>query len=700
MKRIACVLCVLILCADWAASREAEKSMSFDARHELKVRVPEGAKRVRVWFTLPQDLPHQQVTGLKVDSPFPYRIERDQTEGSKLLYVEADAPAVREFTVVTTFRLTRREVLSDLRNVKVRQLSDSERKKFARHLEPNKHVIIDDRIRSLASKIVGGEKNTVLAARKIYDYVLNFADYWVVDPAGKKASPVGSTEFCLATKTGNCTDFHSLWTSIARAAGIPTRIVYGSFFKKELDGKDTDQSYHCWTEFYAPGVGWIPQDVAVADLFAEEIRLNEANTTLVQRTTPAGYFGKDLKKVEYYFGNLDERRVTWSVGRDLTLMPKQDGPPVNAIPKGYVEIDGQTAKEGADGDWVRKLTFVGVKNGAGPPGSRPSVSDSGEPPRTLKSRLFEFAYKATLGEVPPGTKRLQVWLPYPATDAHQEILDMRISSPVPMTVYTEPRFGNSIAYASIENPNSIPLAIEMRFMVRRTENVRKDFAGVKQSVAGPLDPEVAMFLSPDRLVPVNDQVRRWALEVTRGKKTDLEKARAIYDYTVATMKYDKSGQGWGRGDIVYACDAKRGNCTDFHAVFIGFARAVGIPARFAIGFPLPEPRGGAEIGGYHCWAEFYVKGFGWVPVDASEAWKNPDKREYFFGGHDENRVQFTIGRDIVLRPKQRGNPLNYFIYPYVEADGRPVESIKREFRFADIVGDESGNKPADRGGPS
>lgn len=312
-----------------------------------------------------------------------------------------------------------------------------------------------------------------------------------------------------------------------------------------------------------------------------------------------------------------------------------------------------------------------------------AVADSGTPRSAGKSRFFEFVYKATLSEAPQGARRLEVWLPYPTTDAHQEISDMQISSPVPFTIYNEPRFGNSIAYATIDTAKALPLTIELKFKVRRFENLHNDFAAAGKTAVA-LDPEVEVFLKPDRLVPVNDQVRRWASEVTKGKKTDLEKARAIYDYTIATMKYDKSGQGWGRGDIIYACDARRGNCTDFHAVFIGFARAVGVPARFAIGFPLPQKRGGAEIGGYHCWAEFYLKGYGWVPVDASEAWKNPEKREYYFGAHDENRVQFSIGRDIMLRPRQHGDSLNYFVYPYAEADGRPLDSFKREFRFTDI----------------
>ncbi len=301
-----------------------------------------------------------------------------------------------------------------------------------------------------------------------------------------------------------------------------------------------------------------------------------------------------------------------------------------------------------------------------------------------KTRFFEFTYKATVKEVPEGTKHLNVWLPYPTTDANQEIYDMRVSSPASSSVYVEPRFGNSILFVSLDDPKAAPFDIVMQFKVRRSENLKRDFATVKYSGSGPLDPDVAEFLKPDKLVPVTPEIKRWAEEATKGKKTDLERARAIYDYALKTLKYDKSGEGWGRGDILYACDAKHGNCTDFHALFIGFARAVGIPARFSIGFPLPEKRGEGEIQGYHCWAEFYLKGYGWVPVDASEAWKHPEKREYFFGGHDENRVQFSMGRDIVLRPRQQAGPLNYFIYPYAEADGKPVASVARQFNFRDL----------------
>lgn len=311
---------------------------------------------------------------------------------------------------------------------------------------------------------------------------------------------------------------------------------------------------------------------------------------------------------------------------------------------------------------------------------------------TPRSRDFELTYSARIGELPAGAHRVEVWLPYPVSDGSQEVTVEAVSAPSLYEVVKEPRFGNSILHLSVTDPRGREVAVEMKVRVRRREYVRHDFAGA----AGPKPTPVpaaatavatsaatAAWLRPDRLVPLDDRIRKLAAEVTQGRRGDLEKARAIYDYVVATMSYDKTGTGWGNGDIYWACDAKRGNCTDFHALFIGLARAVGIPAKFEIGLPLPEAHGQGEIGGYHCWAEFYLAGYGWVPVDASEARKNPEKQSYFFGALDENRVQFSVGRDLVLAPRQAGPPLNFFIYPYVEVDGQPFTKVSKTFRYED-----------------
>jgi transglutaminase-like putative cysteine protease len=340
----------------------ALRQATFEVRHELKVNVPEGAQRVRVWFVLPQEDPMpgdgaasaQRVSDLQIEAPYAYRIERD-SEGSKLLYLEATNPTDKELKIVETFVLTRNEVRTAVDPRQAKPLTEADWAKLAPYLAANTHVEIDDDIRKVAHEIVGAETNSVLAARKLYDWVLHNVDYWVKDPKNKKASPVGSASYCLSFRTGNCTDFESLWTSLARAQGIPTRIVYGSFFKPDLNGNDVDQSYHCWATFYASGIGWIPHDVAVADMYAGEMPVTTDNEVLMRRTTADGMFGADPAKVEYYFGNLDERRIVWSIGRDLILNPKQDGDPVNALPKAYIEIDGKVHPEGTG--WVRKLTY-------------------------------------------------------------------------------------------------------------------------------------------------------------------------------------------------------------------------------------------------------------------------------------------------------------------------------------------------------
>ncbi|HEX8459283.1 MAG TPA: transglutaminase domain-containing protein [Pyrinomonadaceae bacterium] len=305
-----------------------------------------------------------------------------------------------------------------------------------------------------------------------------------------------------------------------------------------------------------------------------------------------------------------------------------------------------------------------------------------------RERQFAFEYRATVKEIPAGTRKFDLWIPVPHDTPFQKITSLEIDSPQPYRVHTA-EYGNKVLHLSLNHPAPAGFTVTMRFDTLRREHIQARLRAASHTPTTTpreeRDPYMARWLAPDRLVPIDGKVREWAQEVAEaaGAKTNLDRARAIYNHVVSTVKYDKSGQGWGRGDIYYACDARRGNCTDFHAIFIGYCRALGIPARFAIGFPLPTDRGAGQVSGYHCWAEFYVEGIGWIPVDASEAAKDPARREYFFGAHDENRVEFTTGRDLVLSPKQQGAPLNYFIYPYAEADGQPLAAIERTFTYRD-----------------
>ena len=299
------------------------------------------------------------------------------------------------------------------------------------------------------------------------------------------------------------------------------------------------------------------------------------------------------------------------------------------------------------------------------------------------TRHFTFHYDFTVQGVPAG-QRVRIWFPAAHSDNYQEIHVISAKGDLPLKKTHESRFGNEIYFAEASKAKAGDLHFEVVYDVVRHEHLTLGLQHPRLENASLDKKEEQLFLGPDKLVPITGKPAELAAEVTKGKDSQLAKARAIYDYVFANMKYDKSGTGWGHGDVLYACDAKKGNCTDFHSLFIAMARSQGIPARFEIGFPLPASKNSGEIPGYHCWAEFFNPQNGWIPVDISEAWKNPVKKDYFFGAHDANRVQFSVGRDIKLNPPQQGEPLNYFVYPYVEVAGQEYPRVSLNFSFADV----------------
>jgi len=299
-------------------------------------------------------------------------------------------------------------------------------------------------------------------------------------------------------------------------------------------------------------------------------------------------------------------------------------------------------------------------------------------------RHFNFHYSFTVKNVPTGSQ-VRVWIPLAHTDPYQSVAVLKKEADLNLRQTEESEYGNTILYAEDAKSSRSDYQFNVDYEVRRVEHVRlvngKLTPGSRPEKVPQL--KLARYLEPDRLVPITGVPAQLAIEQTKTATTQLDKARAIYDYVFTTMRYDKSGTGWGHGDTLWACDSKRGNCTDFHSVFMSMARSQHIPARFEIGFPLPADKHSAEIPGYHCWSEFYIDKMGWIPVDISEAWKHQEKRDYFFGAHDVNRVQFTMGRDLTLSPRQAGPPLNYFVYPYVEVDGKEYSNVSINISFQD-----------------
>jgi transglutaminase-like putative cysteine protease len=321
---------------------------------------------------------------------------------------------------------------------------------------------------------------------------------------------------------------------------------------------------------------------------------------------------------------------------------------------------------------------------AGTPSS-PAPATKGQP---LKERVFTVRYAATVGPVPAGQGPLDVFLPLPPSDETQQVLSLEVHGPVKGERGREETFGNSYWHGRVESPDGKPVEVEVVATVRRKQ-VRGPLGAKGPQAYTPEEKErYARYLRAEKRVPLKggpiEPIHQEIGEQLGPRAEDPRAvARALYDYVVDHLEYKKVGTGWGNGDTFWACSAKYGNCTDFHALFISLARRRGIPSNFEMGFPVPADKPSGQVQGYHCWVNFYLPGRGWVPIDASEADKHPEQRELLFGTQPADRLKLSEGRDLRLGEHHRDDSLNYFVYPYAELNGKRFERVAWRFDYAE-----------------
>ena len=267
---------------------------------------------------------------------------------------------------------------------------------------------------------------------------------------------------------------------------------------------------------------------------------------------------------------------------------------------------------------------------------------------------FLFRYEA---DIPAVTQEAKMWIPLAQTDRFQKVRVVSIVSPVKYETLTDSAHGNKVLFFVL-GPEHSGKAVVVNYAVERFE---------KSAYAG--DPQDALrYLAPESRVRSGPAIKALAERIVAGKEGALMRARALYDHVIDSMAYKRCGVGWGQGDVSHAEKALSGNCTDFHSYFAALARAVDIPARFAIGASIPSDRDEGGVDGYHCWMEFYAEGQ-WWPVDISEANKFTALSMYYFGHHPANRFEFSRGRDLVVEPGPKSGPINFLAYPVMEVDG-------------------------------
>lgn len=210
-------------------------------------------------------------------------------------------------------------------------------------------------------------------------------------------------------------------------------------------------------------------------------------------------------------------------------------------------------------------------------------------------------------------------------------------------------------------------------------------------------PDLEYFLKPSKYVPTDGIVKETAEKATKGASTDIDKARAIYDWIVENTFRDPKVRGCGRGDIRFMLESGDlgGKCADLNALYVGLARAAGLPARDVYGVRVAKSELGYKSLGVatdhiskaqHCRAEVYLNRYGWVPVDPADVGKvvleEPPgnlklddemvskARTRLFGSWEMNWMGYNYAHDVPL-PGSSGQPLVYFMYPQAEtAEGR------------------------------
>ncbi len=260
-----------------------------------EVTLPEMKESARMWIPIPQSDRFQTVNLVTLEAPADHQILKEEKYGNEVLFMEL-APEQSGNKVKLVYNVERHE-----------KNPYEDTSLPTRYLEPSLLMPVGDRFQVLADSIISlkHSEGDIMKARALYDYIIDNMKYI---KAGKYGT--GDAVYACDALTGNCTEFHSLFISLARSAGIPARFAVGAAIPSDRDDGGID-GYHCWAEFYAEGKWW-PVDIS------------EANKYTALAT--------------YYFGRNPANRIEFTRGRDLQINPGPVSGPINFLAYPVMEI--------------------------------------------------------------------------------------------------------------------------------------------------------------------------------------------------------------------------------------------------------------------------------------------------------------------------------------------------------------------------
>ena len=315
-------------------------------------------------------------------------------------------------------------------------------------------------------------------------------------------------------------------------------------------------------------------------------------------------------------------------------------------------------------------------------------------------RMFETVTRVDVKDA-FGVARAWVPLPLEAdTSWHKTIGTSWSGNAAQAQILHDGKYGIGMLYAEWPARENAPFVeVASRFMTRdRAVDFSRPDSSLDLSAA-----DRKFFTAPTELIPTDGIVRKKALDITRGAKTDVDKARAIYEWVVDNTFRDPKTRGCGVGDVKSLLESGNlgGKCADLNALYVGLARSVGVPARDVYGLRVAASKYGYKSLGtgsanvtkaQHCRAEFFARGYGWVPVDPADVRKvvleeppgnlavQDEKvvaaRKRLFGSWEMNWLAYNTGHDVKLPHASKAPKLPFLMYVNAEADGELRDQLE------------------------
>lgn len=344
------------------------------------------------------------------------------------------------------------------------------------------------------------------------------------------------------------------------------------------------------------------------------------------------------------------------------------------------------------------LRSVGVASAAlALPSAGRLFADDAAPAITNGWRTFEVTTRV---EVLNPSGETRVWLPAAlmASTPFQRTLSNKFEAEGGKAHLVHASKEDALGIVAVTFPAGVKPVLTLTSQVQ-TKNIAV-------SLSEPVQPkedqaQLVHCLQATKLLPTDGIVKETALEITKGATSDVDKARAIYEWIVENTFRDPKTRGCGVGDIRFMLESKDlgGKCADLNALYVGLARSVGLPARDVYGIRVAKSEYGYKSlgtasetisGAQHCRAEVYLQKYGWVPVDPADVRKvvleePPGNRPLdddmvkkartrLFGSWEMNWMAFNFAHDVAL-PGSSGKPVGYFMYPQAETSEGRLDSL-------------------------